>query len=81
MTGRPGSRVGAEPSGPPPRGLSFEQFRAWCDEDTYAEWVDGEVVPTAPASLGHQDLLSVVERLVGGSWRPAASAESTSRRS
>ena len=32
--------------------LTFEEFLDWCDEDTRAEWVDGEVVMVAPASNG-----------------------------
>jgi Uma2 family endonuclease len=36
--------------------LSFEEFLAWCDEDTWAEWVDGRVVMVSPASRRHQDL-------------------------
>lgn len=28
----------------PTRKLSFEEFLAWCDEDTWAEWEEGEVV-------------------------------------
>jgi Uma2 family endonuclease len=36
--------------------LSFEEFLAWCDEDTWAEWVDGKVVMVSPASERHQDL-------------------------
>lgn len=46
--------------------LSFEEFLAWCDEDTWAEWVDGRVVMVSPASYGHQDLadfLTVVLRI------------------
>jgi hypothetical protein len=28
---------------PLPQGkISFEEFLAWCDEDTWAEWVHGE---------------------------------------
>lgn len=34
--------------------VSFEEFLAWCDEDTWAEWVDGEVVMLTPASRKHQ---------------------------
>lgn len=41
---------------PPPGRLSFEDFLAWCDEDTWAEWVDGEVVMVSPASRRHQDV-------------------------
>jgi Uma2 family endonuclease len=36
--------------------MSYEEFLAWCDEDTRAEWVDGEVVMVSPASDRHQDL-------------------------
>lgn len=33
-----------------------EDFVAWCDEDTWAEWVDGEIITMAPVSLEHDDL-------------------------
>jgi Uma2 family endonuclease len=36
--------------------MSFEEFLAWCDEDTWAEWVDGEVQMVSPASIEHQSL-------------------------
>lgn len=36
--------------------LSYEEFLRWCDEDTWAEWVDGEVIVLTPASRRHQDL-------------------------
>ncbi len=36
--------------------MTWEQFLAWADEDTFAEWVDGEVVMMAPASVRHQQL-------------------------
>lgn len=39
----------------PPRGrMTFEEFLAWCDDTTWAEWVDGEVIILSPASLRHQ---------------------------
>ncbi|MDN5344600.1 MAG: hypothetical protein PWQ18_711 [Clostridia bacterium] len=38
----------------PPGKISFEQFLAWADEDTLAEWVEGEVVLMTLASLKHQ---------------------------
>jgi Uma2 family endonuclease len=42
----------------PPRGpVSFEEFLEWCDEDTLAEWVDGEIIMMSPASDQHQELL------------------------
>lgn len=37
-----------------PRKMSYEEFLAWADEDTYAEWVRGEVIMTSPASNLHQ---------------------------
>lgn len=46
----------ATATGQPPR-MSFEQFVQWCDEDTYAEWVDGEVDPMTAPGTRHQDLL------------------------
>ena len=35
-------------------GVSFEEFWAWCDEDTFAEFVDGEVIVFSPASKQHR---------------------------
>ncbi|CEP68866.1 Nuclease, putative, TT1808 [Moorella glycerini] len=40
----------------PPGKMTFEQFLIWADEDTLAEWVEGEVVLMTPASLRHQRL-------------------------
>ncbi len=41
----------------PPQGkMTFEEFLEWCDEDTWAEWVDGEVQVVSPASDKHQDI-------------------------
>jgi hypothetical protein len=28
---------------PPPEKMTYEEFPTWCDEDTWAEWVDREV--------------------------------------
>jgi Uma2 family endonuclease len=39
------------------RRMTYEEFLAWADEDTWAEWVDGEVVMTSPAGDQHQDIL------------------------
>jgi Uma2 family endonuclease len=43
---------------PPTERLTYEQFLDWCDEDTMAEWVDGEVRMVSPASRQHTDLAS-----------------------
>ncbi|MFN4219137.1 MAG: Uma2 family endonuclease [Candidatus Bipolaricaulia bacterium] len=40
----------------PTKKMTYEEFLAWCDEDTWAEWVDGEVVMVSPASLPHQEI-------------------------
>lgn len=36
--------------------MTYEEFLAWCDEDIWAEWVDGEVEMVSPASERHEDL-------------------------
>jgi Uma2 family endonuclease len=46
----------AELRTPPPGPVTFEEFMDWCDEDTHAEWVDGEIIMMSPASDHHQDL-------------------------
>jgi Uma2 family endonuclease len=48
-----------------PKKLSYEEFQAWADEDTLAEWVDGEVVMTSPAARKHQEIVVFLERLIG----------------
>jgi Uma2 family endonuclease len=47
--------VGVEKAvSPPKKRISYEEFLEWCDEDTWAEWVDGEVVMVSPAATKHQ---------------------------
>jgi Uma2 family endonuclease len=50
-----GGATSAAPSSPAK--MSYEEFLAWADEDTRAEWVDGEVIRISPASQRHQLLL------------------------
>jgi Uma2 family endonuclease len=38
----------------PPTPISFADFLEWVDEDTRAEWVDGQIIMTSPASDNHQ---------------------------
>ena len=45
----------ASPAEPPK--MSYEEFLDWADEDTLAEWVDGEVVMYSPASRQHQTIV------------------------
>lgn len=46
----------AESPPSPPAKMTYEEFLAWADEDTWAEWVDGEVIRLMSASETHQDL-------------------------
>jgi Uma2 family endonuclease len=39
-----------------PANTTYEEFLEWADEDTLAEWVDGVIVMTSPASLRHQEI-------------------------
>jgi Uma2 family endonuclease len=48
----------------PPAPVSFEEFLAWTDEDTHAEWVDGEIVLMSPVNIEHQRVLSFLHDLV-----------------
>lgn len=50
---------------PPNKKVTFEEFLEWCDEDTLAEWVDGEIVMTSPASMRHQEVGSLLEKVLG----------------
>ena len=45
--------------------MTYEEFLAWADEDTLAEWVDGEVVMTSPASVRHQLIGDFLLKVLG----------------
>ena len=47
-----------------PDRMTYEEFLAWADEDTLAEWVDGEIAMTSPASNMHQDISGFLESLL-----------------
>lgn len=40
----------------PPGKMTEEDFVAWCDADTRAEWVDGDVIMMTPVNYEHSDL-------------------------
>lgn len=42
--------------------MTYEEFLDGLDEDTLAEWVDGEVVMASPASLRHQEIAKLLLR-------------------
>jgi Uma2 family endonuclease len=44
--------------------VTYEEFLAWADEDTLAEWVDGEAVMYSPASDRHQDISGFLESVL-----------------
>lgn len=47
-----------------PTKVSYEEFLKWCDEDTQAEWVDGEVVMVSPASKRHQEIIGFLSGIL-----------------
>ena len=47
-----------------PLTMTYEDFLAWADEDTRAEWVDGEVVVFMPPKPLHQHLVLFLARLI-----------------
>src|SRR4051794_908207 len=42
---------------PPPGRLSYEEYLAWLDSETHAEWVDGDVLFMSPVTDRHSDLV------------------------
>ncbi len=46
------------PAPPPPRRQTFDEFLEAVDEDSMAEWVNGEVIMTSPAGAKHQEIVS-----------------------
>jgi Uma2 family endonuclease len=44
--------------------MSYEAFLARADEDTWAEWVDGEAIVLSPASDRHQNLVGWLTALL-----------------
>ena len=45
--------------------ISEEEFEAWCDEDTRAEFVDGKVILMSPVAAFHDDLHHFLAKLIG----------------
>jgi len=40
--------------------MSYEAFLDWANEDTLAEWVNGEVIMVSPASARHQQIVNLL---------------------
>lgn len=48
-----------------PRKITYEEFLAWVNEDTWAEWVDGEIIIVSPASRLHRELGFFLGKVIG----------------
>lgn len=46
--------------------MTYDEFLNWADEDTLAEWVNGKVIMTSPASLRHQLIAQFLGRVLAG---------------
>jgi len=44
--------------------ISYEEFLDWCDEDIWAEWVDGDIIMTSPASIQHQRISGFLVKIL-----------------
>lgn len=44
--------------------MSYEAFLAWADEDTHAEWIDGEVIEFMSAKNYHQNMVEFLYALM-----------------
>jgi Uma2 family endonuclease len=44
--------------------MTWEEFHDWADEDTTAEWVDGEILVPSPVSLRHQRIANFLYRVL-----------------
>ncbi len=49
---------------PVTQSMNYEEFLDWCDEDTLAEWVEGEVIMASPASAAHQTLVGFLLKIL-----------------
>src|SRR5215204_682986 len=44
--------------------MTYDEYLAWADEDTHAEWVDGEVIVFMPPVIRHQRLVVFLTTLL-----------------
>lgn len=49
---------------PPPGPITYEEFLEWADEDTWAEWVDHEVIFMGPPATRHQDIAAFLTTIM-----------------
>jgi Uma2 family endonuclease len=48
-----------------PKRMTEEEFVEWCTDETWAEWIDGQVLVMSPVSYKHAKLTSFLIQLVG----------------
>lgn len=48
----------------PPAKMTYEEFLDWLDDNTHAEWIDGEVVFMSPVAKPHQNLVRFLLNLI-----------------
>jgi Uma2 family endonuclease len=48
----------------PSQSMTYAQFLDWVDEDTLAEWVDGQVIMASPANARHQLVAFFLARML-----------------
>ena len=46
--------------------MTYAEFLDWAEEDTLAEWVNGKIITTSPASLRHQLIAQFLARVLAG---------------
>jgi Uma2 family endonuclease len=46
--------------------MTEQEFVQWCDDETWAEWVNGRVLVMSPVNFEHARLTSFLIQLVGG---------------
>jgi len=46
--------------------MSEDEFVAWCDEKTWAEWVEGEVIVMSPVNAEHAELFDFIYPIFSG---------------
>ena len=61
-TSSPPAQATQRPS--PPEPLTYEEFLAWADEDTYAEWVNGRVEFMSPVSREHATVAEFLLKII-----------------
>ncbi len=59
-----GVALTGEQKAPPAGRVTWDEFLAWIDDTTRAEWVDGEVVILSPSNVEHLQIVGFLYRLL-----------------